>query len=187
MGSFNRDNRSGGDRGGDRGGSRFGGGGKSFGGGSRFGGGGKSFGGGGFGKPEMHDATCSQCGAACQVPFRPSGGREIFCSNCFKDKRPERNDGPMRQGGNFNRPSFDSKPSFDKKPSFGGGDNNQFKQQIEMLNTKLDKILKILSPGQPEVKVSIPEVDVVVKEVKKAKESAAKSKASAKKTSKSKK
>ncbi len=93
----------------------------------------------------------------------------------------------MRQGGNFNRSSFDSKPSFDKKPSFGGGDNNQLKQQIENLNTKLDKILKILSPGQPEAKVSIPEVDVVVKEVKKAKESAAKSKASAKKTSKSKK
>lgn len=186
MGNFNRNNRSGGDRGGDRGGSRFGGGGKSFGGGSRFGGGGKSFGGGGFGKPEMHDATCSQCGKPCQVPFRPTGDREVFCSNCFKDKRPDRHDGPTRHAGNFNRPSFDSRPSFDKKPLFGGGDNNQFKQQIEIVNNKLDKILKILSSNQPVAK-EIPEVDVVVKGAKKIKESAAKSKASNKKTSKGKK
>lgn len=182
MGNFNRDNRSGGDRG-----NRFGGSGKSFHGGNRFGGGGKSFGG-GFAKPQMHDTICSQCGKPCQVPFRPTGDREVFCSNCFKDKRPDRHDGSMRPAGNFNRPDFVSRPSFDKKPSFGGGsgNNNQFKQQIEMLNNKLDRILKMLSSGQPAVK-EIPEVDEAVKEVKKAKESVAKSKASAKKTSKSKK
>lgn len=171
MGSFNRDNRSGGDRGGNRFGRRdFGG--KSFGGDRKFGGGG------GFGKPQMHDATCSQCGKLAQVPFRPSGDREIFCSNCFKDKKHDR---PMRPaGGNFDRPRFDSRPSFDKKPAFGGGNNNneQFKQQFEMLNSKLDKILKALSP------VVVNKVEMEEKstqEVKKSKETSAKGKAAPKK------
>ncbi len=179
MGSFNRDSRSGGDRGGSKFGKRdFGG--KSFGGDRKFGGGGSRFGGtsGQFGKPEMHDATCSQCGKPCQVPFRPSNGREIFCSNCFKDKK---HDGPMRPaGGNFDRPRFDSKPSFDKKPAFGGGNNNneQFKQQFEALNSKLDKILKALSPT---VVAQADYSEEPAQEIKKSKEVSAKVKPAPKK------
>ena len=62
MGHFNRDdNRSGG--GFNRGG---------FGGGRRDG-----------GRLTMHQATCSECGASCEIPFRPSGNRPVFCSDCF--------------------------------------------------------------------------------------------------------
>lgn len=32
---------------------------------------------------EMHAATCSECGSQTQVPFRPSGDRPIYCSDCF--------------------------------------------------------------------------------------------------------
>lgn len=36
---------------------------------------------------EMHDAVCAQCGAQCQVPFKPrpaeEGGRPVLCKNCF--------------------------------------------------------------------------------------------------------
>lgn len=56
--------------------------------------GGKKFGGGqswnrgtdsrGFAKPELHNATCAECGNACQVPFKPNGRKPIYCSNCFK-------------------------------------------------------------------------------------------------------
>jgi CxxC-x17-CxxC domain-containing protein len=179
MGSFNRDNRSGGDRGGNRFGKpSFGG--KSFGGGRRFDNdrGDRKFGG-GFDKPQMHDAICSQCGKPCQVPFRPTGGREIFCSNCFKDKK---HDGPMRPAGNNfgGRPSFD-RPSFDKKPTFGGGNNNeQFKQQFEALNNKLDKILKALSPAVMEVKEDDADEEDMVP-AKKSKEALIKTKPAAKK------
>ena len=31
----------------------------------------------------MHDAICSNCGKRCQVPFRPTGEKPIFCNNCF--------------------------------------------------------------------------------------------------------
>lgn len=32
---------------------------------------------------EMHPATCAACGVETQVPFRPSGDRPVYCSNCY--------------------------------------------------------------------------------------------------------
>jgi CxxC-x17-CxxC domain-containing protein len=39
--------------------------------------------GGGFQRREMHPATCAECGKETQVPFRPSGDRPVYCSDCF--------------------------------------------------------------------------------------------------------
>lgn len=36
-----------------------------------------------FQKREMHPATCAECGKETQVPFRPSGDRPVYCSDCF--------------------------------------------------------------------------------------------------------
>lgn len=40
---------------------------------------------------EMHDAVCAQCGAECQVPFRPrpvaEGGKPVLCRDCFMASR----------------------------------------------------------------------------------------------------
>ncbi len=45
-------------------------------------------GGGGYGgSREMHPAVCAQCGKDTEVPFRPSGDRPVYCSDCFS-KRP---------------------------------------------------------------------------------------------------
>ncbi|MFH1221687.1 MAG: CxxC-x17-CxxC domain-containing protein [Candidatus Micrarchaeota archaeon] len=42
-------------------------------------------GGGGFGGDrKMYDATCSDCGQACQVPFEPKEGRPVYCRDCYK-------------------------------------------------------------------------------------------------------
>jgi len=131
-------------------------GGKSFGGGRKFGGGGdrggnRSFGGdrggnrsfgGGRDRAEMHKATCSDCGKSCEVPFRPTGEKPVFCSECFGDKRGNSSD----RGNDRN-----SKPRFDNKKSFqGGGDSQNYKAQFDALNTKLDKILKALDPNVSE-------------------------------------
>ncbi len=43
---------------------------------------------GGFGGPrDMSDAVCSDCGQACQVPFKPTEGRPVYCRNCFPKHR----------------------------------------------------------------------------------------------------
>lgn len=40
---------------------------------------------------EMHDAVCAQCGAQCQVPFKPrpveEGGKPVLCKDCFMASR----------------------------------------------------------------------------------------------------
>ena len=53
--------------------------GSSYGGGSR-----SSYGG---GQREMFSATCSSCGKDAQVPFKPSGSKPVYCSDCFQSQR----------------------------------------------------------------------------------------------------
>ena len=42
--------------------------------------------GGGYdrGPREMHDAVCARCGKETQVPFKPTGTRPVYCSDCFR-------------------------------------------------------------------------------------------------------
>jgi CxxC-x17-CxxC domain-containing protein len=54
------------------------------------GGGGYGGGGGGYrdrGPREMFAATCSNCGREAQVPFRPTSGKPVYCSDCFRSQR----------------------------------------------------------------------------------------------------
>ena len=57
-------------------------------GGSSYGnGGGSGYGGGGGysrGPREMFDTVCARCGKDTQVPFRPTGARPVYCSDCFR-------------------------------------------------------------------------------------------------------
>lgn len=62
------------------------------------------------GRPQMHKAVCANCGKDCEVPFRPTGDRPIYCSNCFKDMGGS---GQRRsEGGDFRRPNSDKKRMF---------------------------------------------------------------------------
>jgi len=90
MEGFGGGNRGGGRRFGGRG---FGG---NRGGGRRFGGrgfggnrgGGRRFGGGGnFGPREMHKAVCSDCKKECEVPFKPTEGKPVYCRDCFQNHK----------------------------------------------------------------------------------------------------
>ena len=46
---------------------------------------------GGFGGPrEMHDAVCSECKQQCQVPFKPTEGKPVYCRDCFAKHKPAR-------------------------------------------------------------------------------------------------
>jgi len=81
----------------------------------------------------MHRATCSKCGNECEVPFRPTGERPVYCSKCFENNRHS-----------------DSRRFEERNTS--GNTEGQYKKQFETLNWKLDKILKIITPVvSPEV------------------------------------
>jgi len=128
MRDFNRDR---GSR--DRGRRGFGGG---FGGRGSFGRGGRD--------RQMSSAICSNCGKSCQVPFKPTGDKPVYCSDCFE-----------KMGDRGERKSFD-RPRFGERNS----QDNQYKAQFEAVNAKLDKILSLLQPKpgaelDPEVKVAV--------------------------------
>jgi len=41
-----------------------------------------------FGGPrEMHKAICSECGQECEVPFKPTEGKPVYCKECYAKKR----------------------------------------------------------------------------------------------------
>lgn len=103
--------------------------------------GGRGRGGGDFrrgrdsGPREMHKAVCDECGRNCEVPFRPSGDKPIYCSNCFERKEGGNSRGSGRQDrGSFRRPSFEKKDNT----------NKQLLEGIGSLNTKLDRILAVI-------------------------------------------
>jgi len=52
-------------------------------------GGGFGGGSGGFGgQPrEMYKATCAECQKECEVPFKPSGDRPVYCRECFSKRK----------------------------------------------------------------------------------------------------
>ncbi len=62
-------------------------------GGSSYGGssyGGSSYGSGrssySSGPREMFSATCSSCGREARVPFNPTSGKPVYCSDCFRSR-----------------------------------------------------------------------------------------------------
>ncbi len=40
-----------------------------------------------FGPREMHKAVCSECGQECEVPFKPTEGKPVFCKECYRKKK----------------------------------------------------------------------------------------------------
>jgi CxxC-x17-CxxC domain-containing protein len=56
----------------------------SYGGGSSYGG--SRSGGYSSGPREMFSATCSSCGREAKVPFNPTSGKPVYCSDCFRSR-----------------------------------------------------------------------------------------------------
>ena len=57
-------------------------------------GGGSSYG----AQRQMYPAVCAQCGKETEVPFKPSGDRPVYCSDCFKEHSPSRSSGSSGGG-----------------------------------------------------------------------------------------
>ena len=78
--------------------------------------------GGRFEKPAMHKAVCDECGQDCEVPFKPSGNKPIYCSKCFEKVDPKKNR------------SNDSRSSVDM---------TAVTEQLKDINAKLDRLIDI--------------------------------------------
>jgi len=153
MGDFQRGgNRGGGFRGGNGGGR------PSFG-GSR---------GGDRGPVTMHKAVCDECHKSCEVPFRPSGDKPIYCSDCFSSKRGDDDRGPRRDFGDREpKRDFNDRPaqSFSKPASTGSPVSDDVKKQLSEMNSKLDRLasaIEKLTQPKGEVKAVVAKVSAPV-------------------------
>ncbi len=91
----------------------------------------------------MYQAICDQCGKPCEVPFKPTSGKPVYCSACFGSKKEIGNN----RGGNSSQRNYDSYKA-PKKQDFGNdiskGNNNEVKKQLEILNGKMDLLIKAI-------------------------------------------
>ncbi len=70
---------------------------------------------------EMHEIICDRCGKTCEVPFRPTAGKPVYCNDCF------------RKNDNSNEPRRSS-----------NSNNQSSGNDLREINQKLDKIMKAL-------------------------------------------
>lgn len=105
---------------------------------------------------EMFQATCTECGKSCEVPFRPSGGKPVLCRDCFRSARGDDRGGRDSGGRDFPPRSDrggrdfsyrDSNERQSESGNVGGKSAEHFDQQFAQLNEKLDRILKRLTPS----------------------------------------
>ena len=90
---------------------------------------------------ELFEVTCDKCGVKCDIPFKPTTNKPVYCRACFrKNEGLEPRSSPDR---------FDSrgKDRFESKPRF----NEDFRAEkeskpsgLDNINRKLDKIMKAL-------------------------------------------
>ncbi|MFC1710361.1 CxxC-x17-CxxC domain-containing protein [Patescibacteria group bacterium] len=108
------------------------------------------------GRREMYSAVCAECGRDCEVPFRPTGDKPIYCSRCFENKEGGRDSrGPDR------RRSHGS--DYEKKDDT----NKKMLDQLSSINYKLDRILNVIDKGNKKKPVTKKaEVKKVEKKVK---------------------
>jgi CxxC-x17-CxxC domain-containing protein len=126
----------------------------------------------GRGPREMHKAVCANCGKDCEVPFEPTDGRPVYCSECFEKK-----DGGQQAPRNFqdrgrdgDRDRGSRRPDFERRDGprphehgpheSHGMPGPRGPELLEEVNRKLDKIMEMLaaSPKKEEVQIEQKEV-----------------------------
>ncbi len=123
----------------------------------------------------MFPAVCDNCGKDCEVPFKPSSGKPIYCSKCFEELAPRREDGRGSKDSRSPRRNNFSDRSPGKDYS---SDISQLKDQLVGINKSLEKLVELFTP--------VKEEKTVKKVVKKKTESKKKATKSTKKAEKKK-
>lgn len=90
--------------------------------------------------PAKFKATCADCGVSCEVPFRPSGERPVYCSDCFRGKEGGR---PGQSNDRSAKSSYERNAAqpYVRQPV---ATNSVSTEQFSDLNRKVDEILSLL-------------------------------------------
>jgi CxxC-x17-CxxC domain-containing protein len=126
--------------------------------------------------PKMYKATCDNCGKQCQVPFKPTNGKPVYCSDCFRTMGGGSDEYKKKDSRRYNESNYDEKRMYtavcdecgktcevpfkpsNNKPIYcsdcfekkGNGTRNSqgsgdISEQLRAINTKIDKLVQLLS------------------------------------------
>lgn len=126
----------------------------------------------------MHSAICSSCGKSCEVPFRPTGEKPVYCRDCFAGRSAMGGDRSQRKDPR----TFSTNQTVNSSQSNAG--NSEMKKQLDAMNVKLDKLMSLVQ--EVVLKGALKEVTNESKDIKEAVVKAPKVFTKAKKTSKKK-
>lgn len=129
------------------------------------GGGRPSFRGGDRGEVTMHKAICDECKKSCEVPFRPSGDKPVYCSDCFSSKRDDGDRdgdrGPRRDFGDRGpKRDFNDRPAQSFTKPAGAPIQDDVKKQLSDISAKLDRLVSSIE------KITQPKITTVAQSVK---------------------
>lgn len=111
----------------------------------------------------LFKATCSECSKTCEVPFRPTGDKPVYCRDCFAGKRGQEERGARPSSTSYepkrfsnsdrSAPRTDSaRQEFKAAPTLS---NDDTKKQLAEISSKLDKLVQAIE------RMSLPKKDAV--------------------------
>ena len=122
------------------------------------------------GRMELFPAVCFECKRNCEVPFRPTGDKPVYCLDCFNRQPhvPGRNSSPSdRPRGDFRSDFRPPQREYQSQPepmrAQNDGSMDLIKRQLGALEIKVNRILELLSQ---KTESSVSKTPVVEKSVK---------------------
>lgn len=138
-------------------------------------------GGGGFGRRDsgrgfnrggdrqMHKVICDDCHKECEVPFKPSSDKPIYCDQCFA----------KHGGGKSNERRGDNRSNFGNRES--NKSHEEIMKAIKDLKYKIDELTKLFNSKTPDDKEVVAKTKVTKKTTAVKKKPTAKKKTTKKK------
>ena len=120
----------------------------------------------------LYKAVCSECGKSCEVPFRPSGDKPVFCSDCFNKMRdPSDSRGGKRDFNDRHAPRQDARQEYHRpadsrapyKPAPVATDDT--KRVLSEISMKLDRLISAMEKISTPKSTSVVEKKIAPKKV----------------------
>lgn len=108
----------------------------------------------------MFKATCSDCKKSCEVPFKPSSDKPVFCRDCFSAKRDRETREYKASLANGEPKKFGQ----DKPAAYSGSTHTAFvpveagestKKQLAEMNARIDKLTALVEKMMEDKKVAV--------------------------------
>jgi len=122
------------------------------------------------GPATMYQAVCDECGESCEVPFKPTNDKPVYCNTCFNAHKGRSSDsgGYANKNNDKPRPQVRTDRDFDSRKA-----NGEIKSELHLLNEKIDSLVKLVEKVVVNQEIAGVKGKTIVKELPAAKKNKA--------------